>query len=68
MPPETHFSLYNIWGKGDVGFLPKGSTRVDLNPYCEMRGWNLGIRTLFNNNYIHAKNKYMILPKAASRT
>lgn len=65
VPLETHFSLY-IWGKGGVDFLPKGSTRMLLNLYCERRGRTLGIRTLFNN-CIHAKNKHMIIPRVASR-
>lgn len=48
-------------------FFPK-DRRVNLNPYCEVGAWTLGIKILFNNNYIYAKNKYTILSKTASRT
>lgn len=60
------FPLDNIMDQESVDFClwPK---RVNLNLYSEVRAWALDIRILFNNS-IHEKNKYMILPKTASRT
>lgn len=67
IPKETCFPLHNIGSKGGIDFLPKGSKRVNLSFYCEVRAWTSGIRRSFNN-CAHLRNKDMILPKIATRT